>query len=270
MTSSSGRQAAHLSLQGQQPHCTNCRQGTQGRHREGSDCCGVAYPSWPKVPRPQVNMAPEAETAAECQPLHETVSILSPSKCSLLITVGDDMYCLFPCPSWPKELSPHVNSLQEDEHASRARVSLRRRSFDYASMQTTATLSDSAARSAPVYSPAYVSLRASPYFCGDSKRAHSSWSAPGANFCHLPSSLTAQQWSNPHDAAVHDGVGDDADEEQEEQAEDAIDDIDEEDTSLYRYAGPSIGIEGHSNVAGSSMAIFPRLFLPHTSSCRPS
>ncbi len=91
--------------------------GTQGRHREGSDCCGVAYPSWPKVPRPQVNMAPEAETAAECQPLHETVSILSPSKCSLLITVGDDMYCLFPCPSWPKELSPHVNSLQEGEHA---------------------------------------------------------------------------------------------------------------------------------------------------------
>ena len=126
MTSSSGRQTAHLSRQGQQSHCTNCRQGKQGRHREGSDCCGVAYPSWPKVPRPQVNIAPEAETAAECQPLHETVSILSPSKCSLLITVGDAMYCLFPCPSWPKELSPHVNSLQEGEHASRARLSLRR------------------------------------------------------------------------------------------------------------------------------------------------
>ena len=60
------------------------------------------------------------------------------------------------------------------------------------------------------------------------------------------------------------------DDEQEEQEEDAIDDIDEEDTSLYRYAGPSMGMEGHSNVAGSSMAIFPRLFLPHTSSCRPS
>jgi hypothetical protein len=90
----------------------------------------------------------------------------------------------------------------------------------------------------------------------------------GANFCHLPSSLTAQQWSNPHDAPVHDGVGDDAVDEQEEQEEDAIDDIDEEDTSLYRGVGPSV--EGHSNVAGSSMAIFPRLFLPHTSSCRPS
>ncbi len=122
----------------------------------------------------------------------------------------------------------------------------------------------------PVYLPAYVSLRAPPYFFRRLEARSFIVVSAGANFCHLPSSLTAQQWSNPHDAAVHDGVGDDAEEEQEEQEEDAIDDIDEEDTSLQRGAGPSIGMEGHSNVAGFSMAIFPRLFLPHTSSFRPS
>ena len=79
--------------------------------------------------------------------------------------------------------------------------------------------------------------------------------------CHLPSSVTAQQWSNPHDATVHDSA---EPEEGEAEGEAEVGDAD-----ANGEENPGRGIEGHSNLLGASRVILPRLFLPHISSCCP-